>query len=195
MLILGPHDPLPFRPRRVLVAGTSGAGKTTLSRQVAAALGLPHREMDSLYHGPGWVPRETFVADVSAVVEQEAWVSEWQYRAVRPLLLERGEVIVWLDLPVATVMRQLVVRTVRRGVRRERLWNGNVEPPLWTLVRRGDQNIVDWAWRTRHSLAGLDERLAVEAPHLVLVRLRSRADVRTWAGRLAEEPPPHPAAR
>lgn len=194
MLILGPLDPLPFRPRRVLVAGTSGAGKTTLSRQVAEVLGLPHTEMDSLYHGPGWVPRETFVADVTAVVEQEAWVSEWQYRAVRPLLLERAEVLVWLDLPVATVMRQLVGRTVLRSVRRERLWNGNVEPPLWTLVRRGDQNIVDWAWRTRHSLAGLDERLAVEAPHLAVVRLRSRADVRTWTGRLAEEPPPHPGS-
>lgn len=187
MHILGPRDPLPLRPRRVLVAGTAGAGKTTLSRRVSTELGLPYTELDSLYHGPGWVPRETFVADVTAVVAQAAWVSEWQYRAVRPLLLDRAELLVWLDLPVAAVMRQLVWRTLRRSVRRTRLWNGNVEPTLWTLlVRRGDENIVDWAWRTRHSLVGLDERLAVEAPHLVVVRLRSRADVEAWLGRVRE---------
>jgi adenylate kinase family enzyme len=44
---------LPVRPRRVLVAGTSGAGKTTLASRVAALLDLPHIEIDALFHGPG----------------------------------------------------------------------------------------------------------------------------------------------
>jgi adenylate kinase family enzyme len=105
---------------------------------------------------------------------------------IPPLLLQRAEVLVWLDLPVATVMRQVVGRTVRRGVRRETLWNGNVEPPLWTLVRRGDQNILDWAWTTRHRLAGLDRRLKTEAPRLVLVRLRSRTEVERWVRGVSE---------
>src|SRR5690606_20822603 len=37
--------------RRILVAGTSGAGKTTLAGRVSGALGLPYTELDSLYHG------------------------------------------------------------------------------------------------------------------------------------------------
>ncbi|MEP7765393.1 AAA family ATPase [Sanguibacter sp. 25GB23B1] len=187
MLTLGPVDPLPLRPRRVTVAGTPGSGKTTLARRIARVLDLPHTEIDGLYHGPGWEPRESFAEDVRALVAQDAWVTEWQYTVARPLLLERADVLVWLDLPVATVMRQVLGRTVRRGVRRETLWNGNVEPPLWTLVRRGDQNILDWAWTTRHKLAGLDRRLEVEAPHLVLVRLRSRAEVESWVRRVSED--------
>lgn len=187
MLTLGPLDPLPFRPRRVTVAGTSGSGKTTLARRLAEVLDVAHTEIDGLYHGPGWEPRESFADEVAALVEQDAWVVEWQYTLARPLLLQRAEVLVWLDLPVATVMRQVVGRTLRRGVRREVLWNGNVEPALWTLVRRGDQNIVDWAWTTRHKLAGLDRRLATEAPHLVLVRLRSRTEVESWVRRTAQD--------
>lgn len=45
-------DPLPGRSGRVLVAGTSGAGKTTLARRTAAVLDIPHIELDALYHGP-----------------------------------------------------------------------------------------------------------------------------------------------
>ncbi|PFG34779.1 adenylate kinase family enzyme [Sanguibacter antarcticus] len=175
-----------MRPSRITVAGTSGSGKTTLARRISAVLGAPFTEMDGLYHGPGWVPRDAFVADVTALVAQDAWVTEWGYQAARPLVLERAEVLVWLDLPVWTVMRQVVTRTVRRSVRREVLWNGNVEGPLWRLLRRGDGNIVDWAWTTRHALDGLDRRLDDEAPHVVLVRLRSRAEVETWVETLAD---------
>jgi len=171
--------PPPVTARRILVAGTSGAGKTTLAARVSAALGLPYTELDGLYHGAGWTPRPEFEDDVRAVVAQDAWVSEWQYRAVRPLLLERAELLVWLDLPTPVVLWQVARRTLRRRLRRTELWNGNVEPPLRTILSDRD-HILRWAWRTRHTLRGLDERLAREAPHLQVVRLRSRRAVERW---------------
>lgn len=170
--------------RRILVAGTSGAGKTTLAGRVSAALGLPHTELDGLYHGTGWTPRPEFESDVRAVVAQDAWVSEWQYTAVRPLLLGRAELLVWLDLPVPVVLWQVGRRTLRRRLRRTELWNGNVEPPLRTILSDPD-HILRWAWRTRHTLRGLDERLARDAPHLQVVRLRSRRAVERWVRSLA----------
>jgi hypothetical protein len=80
-------------------------------------------------------------------------------------------------------MHRVIRRTLRRRVRREVLWNGNQEPPLRTFFT-DDEHIVRWAWSTRSSLRGLDERLASEAPHLVVVRLRSRAQVEDWFQRL-----------
>ena len=88
------HDsPLLRRPARVLVAGISGAGKTTLAGRVAARLDVPHVEIDGLFHGPGWIPREAFVSDVRAFVARDAWVTEWQYAPVRTLLVERAELL------------------------------------------------------------------------------------------------------
>lgn len=170
-------------PARIAVAGVSGSGKTTLGRRVAIRLGLPHTEIDALFHGPGWTPRETFLDDVRAVVEQPAWVTEWQYREAKPLILERVELLVWLDLPTPVAMQQVVRRTLRRRLRREELWNGNIEPPLRTFFT-DDEHIVRWAWSTRKNLRSLDERLAREAPHVVVVRLRSRAQVEDWFQRL-----------
>ena len=39
------------RPRRFLVVGTAGGGKTTLATAVAKRLGLPHLELDRVRYG------------------------------------------------------------------------------------------------------------------------------------------------
>ncbi|GHD83281.1 hypothetical protein CLV85_1985 [Salinibacterium amurskyense] len=42
--------------------------------------------------------------------------------------------LVWLDLPFfRTTLPRVIRRTIRRAVRREELWNGNVEAPLHTF--------------------------------------------------------------
>jgi adenylate kinase family enzyme len=181
--LLGPDDPLPAAPERILVAGTSGAGKTTLAVALSRAIGLPHTEIDALFHGPGWMPRESFVEDAYALAEQRRWVTEWQYSAVRPRFLERCDVLVWLDLPIPLVMWQVVARTVRRRWGREELWNGNREAPLRTVLTDRD-HIVRWAWQTRHHTARRVEQALVSRPDLCVVRLRRRDELRRWLKRI-----------
>jgi adenylate kinase family enzyme len=177
--LLGATDPLPRRPRRVLVAGTSGAGKTTLVRRVAGILGCPHVELDALHHGPDWTPRPDFEADVDLFTAGPAWATEYQYPAVRKLLLDRADLLIWLDLPRVLVIRRVVSRTVTRRVRRELLWNGNQEPPLRTFLTDPD-HIVRWAWR----MYGPDRlrfaAVAGDRPALPVVRLTSTAEITGW---------------
>src|SRR5829696_3668205 len=40
--------------RRVVVKGTSGAGKSTFAAAVARRLGVAYVELDALHHGPNW---------------------------------------------------------------------------------------------------------------------------------------------
>lgn len=77
--MLPADDPIPFRPRRVLIAGVSGAGKTTFAARLADALGLPRFELDALHHGPEWTPRASFLDEVRAFAATDGWVCEWQY--------------------------------------------------------------------------------------------------------------------
>jgi adenylate kinase family enzyme len=144
MPLLGPTDSLPYRPCRVLVAGTSGSGKTTLAARIAEELVIPQVEIDALFHGPNWTPRRSFEDDVRRFSAEPAWVTEWQYDSVRPLLAERADLLVWLDLPRAVVMRQVVRLTVRRRLRRERLHGGNVEPAMRTIFTDHGY-VVRWA--------------------------------------------------
>lgn len=193
MTTLGPAVPVPGCPRRILVSGCSGSGKTTVARAISAHLDLPHQELDALFHGPGWTRRPGFVDDVTALVATDRWVSEYQYSAVRARLLDRAELFVWLDLPRWRVFSQLVPRTLLRRLRRTPLWNGNVEPPLRTILTERD-HIVRWAWRTYPDAARRAAEALARKPVLPVVRLRSRREVTAWLAHLPPHPCPHTPA-
>ncbi|MGY2703384.1 AAA family ATPase [Nocardioides sp. HB32] len=177
--MLSASDPLPSRPERVAVAGVSGSGKSTLARRVAEVLDLPYVEMDSLFHGPGWVPRPTFEADVEAFLAAGRWVTEWQYDRARPLLTAGADLLVWLDLPFPLTLSRLVRRTVGRRLRLEELWNGNREGPLHTFFT-DREHVVRWAVRSRNAYDTRVPAVAAQRPELPIVRLGSRRDVDRW---------------
>jgi adenylate kinase family enzyme len=191
MPLLGVADPLPSPARAVLVAGPSGAGKTTLAIRLAGQFGLQHTEIDGLFHGPRWTERPDFVADVDRFSATPGWITEWLYGSVRPMLLERADLLVWLDLPRRTVMRQVIGRTIRRRRQREELWNGNYEGSLWRIFTDRD-HIVRWAWNSyRRANRGVLEAVR-DRPDLAVVRLRSHSEITAWlAGpvRVGADPP------
>jgi adenylate kinase family enzyme len=174
---------LPDPPRRVLIAGSSGAGKTTVAGLVAHRWGLPRVELDALHHGANWVPRPEFEADVAMFAAQARWVTEWQYTdRLGGVLSDAADLVVWLDLPRWRVMRQVTTRTVVRRLRGEVLWNGNTEGPLRTIFTDPD-HVVRWAWRAHGRAAERVARLLRDRPEVCVVRLRSRAEVRSWLRR------------
>lgn len=167
--------------RRVAVVGCPGSGKTTVGRRLAGALGVPYVELDGVFHQPGWVelPADEFRSRVTGLLGGDGWVVDGNYSAVRDLVWERADTVVWLDLPRPLVMRRVVLRTLRRVLTREELWNGNREP--FTNLYRLDpeHNIIRWSWTKygayvqRYSEAMADPAYA----HLRFVRLRSPSDV------------------
>ncbi len=161
--------------RRVSVVGNSGSGKSTLARKLAATLGVPHLELDSVFHQPGWepLPPDEFKRVVAARADEDGWVIDGNYSAVRPIVWARADTVVWLDLPRRTVMRQVTWRTVRRALTRQELWNGNREPlanffrwdPEESVISGPGTSTVSTA--TRYAAAATDPANA----HLTFIRL------------------------
>ena len=164
-----------MRARRILVAGPSGSGKTTLARRIAAAAGVPHTELDGLHWHAGWTPNPAFEDDVATLVAGDAWVTEFQYPRVRPLLASRADLLVWLRPPAAVVLQRVVRRTVLRRLRREALWNGNVEASLLTFFTDPD-HIVRWSIKTLRDAEGWVRGAKAVNPALPVVQVRSRRD-------------------
>jgi adenylate kinase family enzyme len=193
--MLGALDRLDPPPRRILLGAPAGTGKSTLARRIHTRTGLPYRELDSLFHGPGWTELPTFRADVEAFSSEDAWVSEWQYTTqLGQLLPSRADTLVWIDLPAAVQMGRLIRRTLNRRWYRTELWHGNVEPPLLTILT-DPEHIVRWGWKGRAKLRGRIVHAAIAHPHLRIVRLRSTREVDRWLrGLPCADQPTRPAS-
>lgn len=169
--------------QRIAINGCSGSGKSTLARRLSELLDLPYVELDSIYHGPGWTPRETFATEAAEIARGERWISEFAYGAARPLLLERADTLVWLDYPRWLVMWRVTRRTVTRRLRRLELWNGNYEGPLWRILV-DDEHIIRWAWRTHREARERIDWVTAQRPELPVVRLRSQSEADDWIASL-----------
>lgn len=174
--------------QRILVVGISGCGKTVLARRLAARLGLRHVELDALRHGPGWVPRPEFEADVGAAVAGSGWVVDsFGYEQVRDLLWSRADTVVWLDLSRPVVMWRVLRRSAARAATRRELWNANRERFRDWADR---EHPIRWAWsQHRPRRAEVAGRLAdPRFGHLRAVHLRSPREVDRWLATVAGGP-------
>ena len=169
-------------PRRIVVVGVSGNGKTTLSRRLAARLRIPVTELDALNHQPGWTEAsdEDFRRDVEAAMRSpDGWVLDGLYeRKLGDLLLRQADTLVWLDQPLPLVLRRLIGRAVKDIVTKRDLFNGNRQ--TWRFAFFTRDSLVSFAvkehFRRRRAWpAALGDR-----PNLEVVRLRSPREVGAW---------------
>lgn len=115
--------------KRILVAGISGAGKTTMAQALAERLQLPFHEMDGLkFVGPHWATNPHLHEQVAAIAATPGWIFDsFGYPEVRDLLWRHADTVVWLDYPKAVIMPRILRRSLRRTLLRERIFGGNVE--------------------------------------------------------------------
>ena len=178
---------------RVAVIGSSGSGKSTFGRKLAATLGAPHTELDAINWRPGWVDLsktdpDEFVRLVETFVAAEAWVTDGNYNAVRPTILRRATHLVWLDYDRSVVMSRVIRRSLLRAVRKDELWpgTGNREEFRKWLTK---DHPIRWAWdtferrRTAYEQLFADPRLQ----RLSLHRLRHPREAKLLIARLKAE--------
>lgn len=129
---------------RVVVLGMSGAGKSSLARELATKLAVPHVELDALFWGPNWKPKPaaTFRELTHAAVTAPGWVVDGNYSSVRDIVWPRATIAVWLNFPLRVVLWRVFWRTMRRLLGREALWHGNRESFRRTFLSR--DSILWW---------------------------------------------------
>jgi adenylate kinase family enzyme len=175
---------------RIVVVGTSGAGKTTLARSIAAQLKVPHIELDAINWQPGWRdltrhdPQE-FVRRVTEAIQPDAWVLDGNYGTVRHIVWQRATHLVWLDYPRLLIMARVIRRSLLRAVMRTELWAGNRE--RWQHMLR-PSHPIRWAWSTwdRRRRETAERLTQADYQRLVVLRLRRPGDARLAVARLVE---------
>jgi adenylate kinase family enzyme len=175
---------------RVIVVGTSGAGKSTFADRLARVLGRERTELDELHWDRDWQPKPTprFRELVAQLVAQPHWIADGNYSAVRDLIWPRATTVVWLNYRLSTILWRLFWRTVARMLTRRTLWHGNRESFRLSFLSR--QSILIWALssfqRRRDQLAALQSSGLY--PHLIWLEFRSPRDAEGYLRSLTGKP-------
>jgi adenylate kinase family enzyme len=179
--------PEPFTARRINVVGTSSVGKSTLAASIAAVLQVPHVELDSLYWEPNWTatPHDVLRERLGSAIAGDGWVVDGNYAMARDLVWARADAVVWLDLPLRTILWRYLRRTLRRVTRREELWGGNRERLSMHLFSR--DSLLWWILTTYRMRRREYPVLLAAHPDLLAVRLLSGRAADRWLADLARE--------
>jgi adenylate kinase family enzyme len=161
----------------VAVVGNTGSGKTTLARELAMALDVPHIELDALFWRPDWetAPTEEFQAAVDNLIADNGWVVDGNYFGrLGERVLARAELVVWMDPPLRTIMIRLLRRTIARIRSREEMWGTNRETVRDAFFNRN--SLLLYALKM-HRKRGERADVISRYPH---VRLRSASETAAW---------------
>ena len=164
--------------RRVIVTGLAGAGKSTLSRALAAKTGLPIVYLDLLYWKPGWTdPSDDEWRETQRVaLAGDAWIADGNYHETLALRLERADTVVFLDLPWWLCSS----RALRRGLQ---MWGELPEGCTYTRWERlrDEWRLAFRIWRENRSQPEIErEIISQHGQHVALHVLSSRREVRDF---------------
>ena len=88
-------------PRRIVVLGCAGSGKTSLAQQIGERTGLPGICLDEMSRPLcSWGELSYFRSLLGEAHAKEAWISDGNFAQVSfDIRLPRAELIIWLELP------------------------------------------------------------------------------------------------
>lgn len=164
---------------KIAIVGGSGAGKTTLGKELARRIHAPFVEVDAIRHKARWelaTPEEVRTAIHAALEGKPQWVIDGFYEPeLGDYISSLADTIVWLDLRLGVKLARLMHRSYRRVSTQEDLWNGNTESWRGVFIR-GD-SVLGHPLRTHFRQR---RRFAKQLDPKKTVRLYNLSEVNAW---------------
>jgi len=98
--------------KRILVIGSGGSGKSTLSVKLGATLGIEVFHLDKLYWSAGWIEseRNKWQSIVEELLVREQWIIDGNFSGTLQQRIESCDTIVFLDLSRALCLWRILKR-------------------------------------------------------------------------------------
>lgn len=168
---------------KINVVGTSGSGKSTFAKRLAAALEYPYVEMDKIFWGPNWKwpTDEEFFAKLRTNLAAPQWVLDGNFTRTVPVKWEKVELVIWLDYSFARTLFQAIRRAATRAWTKEELWEGTGNLESFRKSFFSKESIIWWTVTTHGRVRQEYESYLSDKKlsHIKFIRLRSHAEAQT----------------
>jgi adenylate kinase family enzyme len=130
--------------KRVLVIGSSGAGKSTFAINLGKIINLPVIHLDGEFWQPGWIEmlREDWRENARGLVRRDRWIMDGTYDNSLDIRLPFADTVIFLDYPRRICLWRAVRRiTSNHGRVRSDMAEGCPEKVDWSFIK--------WIWNYR----------------------------------------------
>ncbi|WP_219836836.1 DNA topology modulation protein [Paenibacillus sp. R14(2021)] len=165
---------------RIIVIGSAGSGKSTLSQRLGEALSLPVVHLDRYYWKPNWLatPSEEWDEFLEEVASRERWIMDGNYTRTLGIRLHAANAVVFLDMPRILCIYRIIKRRIQ--------YHGKTRPDLnEDCPEKLDWAFISWVWNYKKSsrprIVEMLERVK-EGKQVVI--LKTRNEVKEFIARL-----------
>ena len=107
--------------KKIMIIGSPGTGKSTLSRQLENKLSIKLYHLDKLFWKPHWEmsTKEEQLAILSEVVKKESWIIDGNYSSTLDIRMKQADTIIYLKRARLVCLYQVLKREIKyRGTTR-----------------------------------------------------------------------------
>ncbi len=105
-------------PKRILILGTTGSGKTTLAAKLSKILRLPHIGLDWIVFKKHWTTRysdQTISKKIKQVIKKQKWIMEGVYSSPwMGKIAKRADLVILLNFPRVVLAKRVTQRFLRK---------------------------------------------------------------------------------
>jgi adenylate kinase family enzyme len=162
--------------KKVLVIGSSGAGKSTFTRRLGEATGLPVVHLDKLFWHPNWVEtsKDEWVIKVEEALKGDSWIMDGNFSGTLAMRLEACDAVIFLDMPHVVCVYRVLKRVAlyRKGSRPD-MAEGCDEKFDWEFLK--------WVWNyPTRSKPKVEALLNSFENEKTIIRLKSKNEIKNF---------------
>jgi len=162
--------------KKILVIGSSGAGKSTFARRLHQATNLKLIHLDQLHWKPNWVEpaKDEWRKIVEETIKRDEWIMDGNFSGTMELRIEVCDAVIFLDFPRTVCIWRILKRVAKyRKTNRPDMAEGCDEKFDFAFLR--------WVWdypnRTKPKVEALLKKYQTEK---TIFRIESNADVENF---------------
>jgi len=162
--------------RKIVIFGSSGAGKSYLSRRIAELTGYPSYHLDAELLKPGWIMLEhnESVARQNEIISGNKWIIEGNYKKTMELRYVAADLVIFIDVGR---FRRIVSVLRRRGQKRPELPDYFKD---YRLFSKENVEFLKIVWShdkaTRKAVFSMREKY----PNTPFLHVKGRREVNKW---------------
>lgn len=165
---------------RVLIIGSSGAGKSTMAVALGEKTGLPVVHLDKLFWRENWqsVSKEEFDALLGMELEKPKWIIDGNYDRTLPMRMARCDTDIYLDYTRWQCMLGIAKRILTNY--------GKVRPDMGSgCPERFDWGFIKWVWNFNRDKRAKLYRQIQQAENINVIILKNRKEGKAFLQNLA----------